>query len=453
MKKPIDPNLNSFDENGFLSDIEPKKEDHSMNIVGEEPRRETNDNPDFVVKESKKSKNPSDYHAGEHRNGSEKSGSSSASHHSSHSSSSGSSHHSSHYSSSHHSSSHHSSHRSSSSKKKRRLPLAARIAIIILVLIFLAVSIIGGTFLYLRETGKNDLIVEQQNPKYEETIQYNGHTYIYDKNKVAFAFIGVDREEIGQSDKEIGSAGQADTDIIGVVDTQTGQVSVITIPRDTMVDIDLYSASGIFLRTQEMQICLSYAYGDGGESSCKNVTTAMSRILGNVPIEKYFALDLNGIAPLNDAVGGVTLTSLYDFPSDGVKKGDEITIKGDFAQTYVRRRNVDNIEASLNRTERQTQYVKAYVQQLRSAVLNDFSVITRLYNTAMDYSQTNISLNDVTYLATVILSNGVSDYNQYTLKGEMKPSSTTSEDVFAEYYVDEDAVMEVVVNCFYKQVS
>ena len=297
------------------------------------------------------------------------------------------------------------------------------------------------------------MIVEQQNPKYEETIQYNGHTYIYDKNKVAFAFIGVDREEIGQSNGEIGSAGQADTDIIGVVDTQTGQVSVITIPRDTMVDIDLYSASGIFLRTEEMQICLSYAYGDGGESSCKNVTTAMSRILGNVPIEKYFALDLDGIAPLNDAVGGVTLTSLYDFPSDGVKKGDEITIRGDFAQTYVRRRNVDNIEASLNRTERQTQYVKAYVQQLRSAVVNDFSVITSLYNTAMDYSQTNIALNDVTYLATVILSNGVSEYNQYTLKGEMKPSSTTSEDVFAEYYVDEDAVMEVVVNCFYKQVS
>lgn len=435
MKKPIDPNLNSFDGNGFLSDIEPKKDDYSMNIVGEEPRREANNNPDFVVKESKKSKNPSDYHAGEHR-----SSSSHSSHHSSHSSSS-------------HRSSHSSSHSSSSSKKKHKLPLAARIAVIILVLIFLAVSIIGGTFLYLKETGKNDLIVEQQNPKYEETIQYNGHTYIYDKNKVAFAFIGVDREEIGQSNGEIGSAGQADTDIIGVVDTQTGQVSVITIPRDTMVDIDLYSASGIFLRTEEMQICLSYAYGDGGESSCKNVTTAMSRILGNVPIEKYFALDLDGIAPLNDAVGGVTLTSLYDFPSEGIKKGDEITIRGDFAQTYVRRRNVDNIEASLNRTERQTQYVKAYVQQLRSAVVNDFSVITSLYNTAMDYSQTNIALNDVTYLATVILSNGVSEYNQYTLKGEMKPSSTTSEDVFAEYYVDEDAVMEVVVNCFYKQVS
>ena len=165
------------------------------------------------------------------------------------------------------------------------------------------------------------------------------------------------------------------------------------------------------------------------------------------------ALDLAGIAPLNDAVGGVTVTSLYDFKEEGIKKGDTVTIKGDFAEAYVRRRNVDNIEASLNRTERQTQYVKAYVQQLQSAVVNDFSTISNLYNTAMNYSQTNISLNDVTYLATVILSHGVSDFEQYTIKGEMKPSSTVSEDVFAEYYVDEDSVMEVVVNCFYTQVN
>lgn len=333
------------------------------------------------------------------------------------------------------------------------MPLAARIAIIFLALLFLAAAIIGGTFLYLKESGKNDLIVEPANPKYEETIQYNGHTYVYDKNKVAFAFIGVDREVIGENGGDIGTAGQSDTDVVGVIDTQTGEISLITIPRDTMVDIDLYSASGIFLRTEEMQICLSYAYGDGGASSCTNVTTAMSRILGNVPIEKYFALDLAGIAPLNDAIGGVTLTSLYDFPNDGVKKGDEVTIKGDFAETYVRKRNVDNIEASLNRTARQSQYIKAYVQQLRGAVINDFSVISRLYNTAMDYSQTNISLNDVTYLATIVLSHGISDYQQYTLEGEMKPSSTVSEDVFAEYYLDEDSVMEVVVNCFYKQVS
>ena len=52
-----------------------------------------------------------------------------------------------------------------------------------------------------------------------------------------------------------------------------------------------------------------------------------------------------------------------------------------------------------------------------------------------------------------MLSNGVSDFTQYTLEGEMRASDTATEDVFAEYYVDEDSVMDVVVNCFYEQVN
>lgn len=306
----------------------------------------------------------------------------------------------------------------------------------------------------MRERGHNSLVVEPANPKYEETIIYNGHTYVYDRNKVAFAFIGVDRESITSNDDTlIGNSGQADTDVVGVIDTNTGEISIITIPRDTMVDIDLYTVGGEFVRTQNMQLCLAYAYGDGGTSSCENVTTAISRILGNVPVEKYFALDLGGIAPLNDAIGGVTVTSLYDFPAEGVYKGDTVTIRGDFAETYVRQRNMDSIDASLNRTERQTQYIKAYVEQLRKAVTNDFSVVSQLYNTASEYSQTNISLSEVTYLASVVLSNGVSDFTQYTLDGEMRASDTATEDVFAEYYLDEDSVMDVVVNCFYEQVN
>lgn len=355
----------------------------------------------------------------------------------------------------HHSSSSHSHHsRRHRHRKKHKMPLVLRIFIVLIAIIFAAVAIIGGTYLYMRERGHNSLVVEPANPKYEETIIYNGHTYVYDRNKVAFAFIGVDRESITSNDDTlIGNSGQADTDVVGVIDTNTGEISIITIPRDTMVDIDLYTVGGEFVRTENMQLCLAYAYGDGGTSSCENVTTAISRILGNVPVEKYFALDLGGIAPLNDAIGGVTVTSLYDFPAEGVYKGDTVTIRGDFAETYVRQRNMDSIDASLNRTERQTQYIKAYVEQLRKAVTNDFSVVSQLYNTASEYSQTNISLSEVTYLASVVLSNGVSDFTQYTLDGEMRASDTATEDVFAEYYLDEDSVMDVVVNCFYEQVN
>lgn len=420
MKKPIDPNLDAADQSFLFpadSDADAKPD---VNQPEQAQPAETSENI-FLTEE--------EYHA----------------HHS----------HGHHHHHHHHSSSSHSHHgRHHKHRRKHKMPLILRIFIVLLVIIFAAVAIIGGTYLYMRERGHNTLVVEPANPKYEETIIYNGHTYVYDKNKVAFAFIGVDRENITpDEDTLIGNSGQADTDIVGVIDTNTGKISVITIPRDTMVDIDIYTVGGEFVRTENMQLCLAYAYGDGGTSSCENVTSAISRILGNVPVDKYFALDLGGIAPLNDAIGGVTVTSLYDFPNEGVYKGDTVTIRGDFAETYVRQRNMDSIDASLNRTQRQTQYVKAYVEQLRKAVTSDFSVVSQLYNTASEYSQTNISLSEVTYLASVVLSNGVSDYTQYTLEGEMRASDSATEDVFAEYYLDEDSVMDVVVNCFYEQVN
>ena len=417
MKRPIDPNLDSEDQN-FLFDgadetsAPPDTFDKQQSAVSD------NSGNIFLTEEEYSAHNDEHHH---------------------------------HSSSSH---SHHGKRHRHRHRRKRKMPLILRIFIVLIAIIFAAVAIIGGTYLYMREKGHNTLVVEPANPKYEETIIYNGHTYVYDKNKVAFAFIGVDQENITpDEDTLIGNSGQADTDIVGVIDTNTGEISVITIPRDTMVDIDLYTVGGEFVRTENMQLCLAYAYGDGGTSSCENVTTAISRILANVPVEKYFALDLSGIAPLNDAVGGVTVTSLYDFPAEGVYKGDTVTIRGDFAETYVRQRNMDSIDASLNRTERQTQYIKAYVEQLRKAVTSDFSVVSQLYNTASEYSQTNISLSEVTYLASVVLSNGVSDFTQYTLEGEMRASDTATEDVFAEYYVDEDSVMDVVVNCFYEQVN
>lgn len=448
MKKPIDPNLNGFGEDNIL--LSSAKENESDFSIEGETARTDYKSPEFVVKEKEGDNHEKDYHASESHRAKAEMGTLNheyaakrASQHSS------SKHH-------HHSSSSHSHHSSSSKKKKNKRPLPLRIAIAVLVILLIFVFTAGGTILWLHNSGKKDLVVETASPEYEETIEYNGSTYVYDKNKVAFAFIGVDRQEIGEASSDVyGNSGQADTDMVVVVDTSTGAVSLITIPRDTIVDIDLYSASGIFLRTEPKQLCLAYAYGDGGESSCTNVTSAISRILKNVPVEKYFALDLEGIAPLNDAVGGVTVESLHDFPEKGIKKGDTVTIRGDFAETYVRSRDLDYIEASLNRTQRQSQYVRGYVGQLRTAVTNDFSVVSKLYNTAAQYSQTNIKLNDVTYLASLIVSKGISDFTHYSIDGEMKASEQTvrEDGVYAEFYVDEDSVMEAVVNCFYTKVS
>ncbi len=341
-------------------------------------------------------------------------------------------------------------------KKKKKLPIILRIIFALVAIILIIAIITGGTFIFLTRSGKQDITPSTAtDAEYVETIEYDGKTYAYDDDVVTFAFMGIDQRELQTSD-ETSVVGRADSDIVVALDTADGTMSVIAIPRDTMVDVDMYNNEGVFLNAENMQLCLAYAVGDGGEQSCKNVTTSMSRILYGVPIEKYFALDLNGIAPLNDAIGGVTVKSLYDFTDFGVDigVGETVKLKGKLAETYVRSRGHNNLNASLNRTDRQVQYIKAYAQQLLPAVLNDFGVVTELYNTASQYSQTNITLNNVTYMASVLLSKGVTDFNTYTLQGEMTATPAQYDgEVFAEFHPYEDKLMDVVLEVFYDEVQ
>lgn len=359
-------------------------------------------------------------------------------------------------SSSHH---HHHHHRhSSSSKKSEKMPVPARIAIAILsVLLAIVVAAILG-FAVMRGWGHLDMMKKTsangEALAYHETLEYKGHTYEYNDDILAMAFLGIDQRTL-ESSKNTDFVGASDADIVIAVNTKTGETKVIAIPRDTMVDVDIWSTSGIFLRTQKTQLCLAYAYGDGKEKSCENAVTSISRVLYDVPIQKYYALDLDGVAPLNDAIGGVTVNSLYSLPQYNISYGDKVTLKGDVAEAYVRIRDMDNVNASLNRTERQVQYVNAFAEQALPAVVKDFSTVSKLYNTASKYSQTNITLNNATYIASLLLSKGVTDFKTYKLEGEMKGAEDPllPDVVHAEFYPDEDKLMEIVLDVFYTQVK
>ena len=416
MNKPIDPNLNDDLELDILNDT-----DDFMRAD-----KDTSDGSENIMLTLQE---------GEHHH--------SSSHHHSH-------HH--HHTSESHSHHHHT--HSRHKKKKKKLPAAAKIAVVFLVLLLAAVIAIVGTFFYLEQKGKNSFTNVTTQTNYEEVIEHEGHKYVYNKDVVAIAFIGVDKRELGAGDT-IGTAGQADADIVLTVDTKTGRAKAISIPRDTMVDVDLYSENNIFLRNETLQLCLSFAYGDGKASSANNVTTSISRILYNVPINKNFVLDLDGIAPINDAIAGVTVESLYNFENLGIKVGDKVHLTGDLTESYVRQRDMQTIDASLNRTARQTQYIKAFANQLLPAVLNDFSTVSRLYNTAADYSTTNMDLSNVTYLASLLVSKGIRDFETETLQGEMKESERTdyADYVYSEFYPDEELTLETVLDTFYTQVD
>lgn len=471
MKRQIDPGLigdDSFsieETIGLANDSATSKKDNVDEIVysitGMDTADRRDESIDFSISnkdfEEEKKKRREEHHHHHHSSGSghHHHHSSNGEHH--HSSSNGHHHH---HSSSgehhHHSSSSGHHHSSNNGKKtKKKMPLIVRILIALISIILIFAIVCGSAFAILQSRGRKDVqTTVTDNVEYEETIEYNGHTYKFNNNIVSFAFMGIDQRDMKTSD-DTDFVGCSDADIIVTIDTKTGTTKVIAIPRDTMVDIDMFSESGLFLKTDRAQLCLAYAYGDGGTQSCENVVKAMSRILYNVPINKYFALNLDGIAPLNDAIGGVTVDALYSVPEVGIYKGQTVTLKGDMAEKYVRTRDMVGINASLNRTDRQVQYVKAFVSQLAPAVVKDFGVISRMYNTASEFSQTNVTLSNVTYLASFVMSKGINQFDTYTIKGTMKPSkpSKFGDVVYAEFTPDKDSVMNAVVNTYYTQVD
>lgn len=314
---------------------------------------------------------------------------------------------------------------------------------------------VATVFFYLNHKGEKEMKPVDAPIEYEETIEYKGHTYVYNEDIITLAFMGVDKRELGSDEENTHTSGMADADVVVAVNKVSGQTSMIAIPRDTMVDVDVYDKDGKFQKTSNMELCIAYAYGDGFETSCKNVTKSMSRILYNIPIDKYFALDLNGIQPINDAVGGVTLTSLYDLDAYGIKVGDEIHLMGDLTEAYVRTRDMDNLEASLNRTERQIQYLNAFAQQVKETVTSDFNSISSLYDTASNFSTTDITLSNATYLGTLFLSKGITTFDTYKLEGEMKAiqNEEFADYVYAGFYPDKEQLLEIVLKVFYTKVK
>ena len=370
-----------------------------------------------------------------------------------------------HSSSSHHHSSARHGHHHHSKKKKHPVRTALLIAAMCLLgIIVVAVS----TIAVLQARGRAALLTATEDVNINvpadaladaaltvedngRTVTYNGESYAFNENRTNILCIGVDKTEMGLVGDIVGTGGQADTLVVLSVDTTTGQVDTLAIPRDTITDIDLYTADGAFYGVENTQICLAYAYGDGRETSCENVVRSASRVLYGIPINTYLAIDLDCISVLNDAIGGVEVTLLTDFRRDSgawCSAGQTITLWGDEAERYVRSRDITQLDSNLDRMQRQQQYITNFFNQAITATKSDLQVPLDLYGAVKGDCVTNLSPSKITYLATTLVQHD-SALTFAQVPGEVIKSD---EDGYAEFIVDNKALYEQVLDIFYTKV-
>ena len=346
-------------------------------------------------------------------------------------------------------------------KKKKGLKiflwiLAILLALIIALCVTVVIMIKSGEK---QMTNYDDVVVEV--PDIAETlddgkiVKYNGKKYILNENVVSVLGMGVDRSEFAKEDIETyGTNGQADTIFLATLDTVTGEIKIISLSRDTMTEIDMYSESGNYAGIHRRQLCLAYSYGDGRESSCENVVKAVERMIYGLPINSYFAIDLDAIASINDAVGGVTVKSIGDMklPS-GMKitNGQKITLKGNDATGYVRNRSIVDLDANALRMKRQVQYVQAFADKTLSMTKSDISTPIKLFDAIKKDGDLVSNLNSakISYLTECVLKHGSVNIDFINVDGEIK----LGENKYAEFYPDETQFFEIILDVFYTELE
>lgn len=344
------------------------------------------------------------------------------------------------------------------SKKKNKKKWSRKKKILIGILLAFLIIIIGliSAFFIMRYIGKQKLLnyanINLSIPEdidYENNgkiIYYKGHTYQFNENIASVLFMGIDNRELAKDDL-IGNGGQADALYLFTYDTSSGRIRVLCLNRDTMTDISRYDSYGIYQDTVSTQLCLAYAFGDGQKSSAQNQVTAVQRLIYNIPINAYYAIDLSAIKILNDDIGGVTLTPEYTFGS--FTKGQKITIKGDMAEEFVRHRDTSLVDDNLRRMACQRLYITSFANQVVPAIKNDLGVPMDLYRDSSKYTVTNIDLTEITYMASTLAM----DYTGMDLITTSGKYKMVEGDASAEYILDKDAFFETILSLYYIQIK
>lgn len=352
-------------------------------------------------------------------------------------------------------------------KKKRR---RRRLAVTILCQITVLFVILATAFQILRMVGRNSLqgraeaaapdlspILTQQELTQEEEqkwqqgwVKYEDRIYAYKEDTLTFLFMGIDKNSEVQEVAEGTNGGQADALFLAVMDPSEKAVRVIGINRNTMADIDIYNEEGAYVTTTKAQIAVQHGFGNGMEESCGYQIKAVAKLLYGLPVHGYAAVNMSAISDINDAVGGVEVEVLEDLTvkDPALAKGERIRLTGEQAFWYVKYRDTEQFASADRRLDRQKQYLNALIGAAKQAVRQDVTAALELYKEISSRMVTDITLDEAAYLAPILAEYQFDTDHFYMLKGE-----TVKGEKFEEFYVDEEALYEMILEIFYEEVT
>ena len=285
----------------------------------------------------------------------------------------------------------------------------------------------------------------------DDWVEYKGDVFDYNDDIITFLIMGIDKnDEIVTKVNEGTDGGQADALFLLVLNPHDQTINIVGINRNTMTDVDVYDEYGRYQTTVEGQISLQHGFGDGMEESCEYQVKAVSNFFHQLPIHGYAAINMSAIPTINDQVGGVDVVVLEDLTKfdKSLSKGARVHLEGKTAFHYVKSRDIYVPQSSNTRLERQRQYINSFINAARIKCRENNNAAIELFTSISDKMVTNISADEISYLAPYLTSYKFKMDDIVTIDGETRKNGK-----YEEFYADEESLYETLLDVFYEKVD
>lgn len=319
----------------------------------------------------------------------------------------------------------------------------------------LAVLIVGagGVFFAAYQRLKNinpDILLDNDGElgsnKPKTYITYKGERYYYNDNLTTLMLIGIDQSE-AEGRENLGA--RSDTMVVCAIDVVENTIKMIICPRDTRALIRHIDTDGNVYKEDYNKLNSSFPYGGGNQDRNKgaeNVVYNVQRLLScdgkyNIPLEKYGGINMDGVSPLNNAVGGVTVTLKESVTGVG-KEGQTVKLNGDQAFTFCIQRKIAGMDGSdISRGQRQMQFLMGLAKSVKNLQVTQ---IPSIYSSLTKYVFTNLSTDEMVAYAKILKNINLDTMQQTQLAGRSGTVGGGS-----GWVLDEEALEQTIIDTFY----
>ena len=250
--------------------------------------------------------------------------------------------------------------------------------------------------------------------------------------------LGTDKSQQREEDNDLDGSYRTDSMMLARIDPVGKKVTMVSIPRDTLVDLGEFGYQRI-----------NAAYTCGGPALA---IKAVSQLAG-VDISHYAEIDFDGFAAMVDALGGVEVdvpVDIDDWTAGGSVSAGLHTLSGEEALILCRSRATyaDSAAPDLMRAANQRLVLSAIAHKL---LASDIATIAATVSAMSEYVTTDLALNDIIGLAQVMQGLDSADdiytasfptesvyiYNgaTYVSQGATVPTGTVDPNIDEGYYL------------------